>query len=349
MATDLSEIQSKWSSMQHRIQRTLTEANLNEVARDITDTSNDAMKLPDELARLRSRGYVFAAYLEQKVNVLATRWDTVRREAQHALDGEVYRLRLDLQQVEALVAKANAGANNPKALMIAVPPLERELNDLERKVKEAERRVKNCYSMVERDIDQTVEQISDLHWALDQRDDATFPFLAGENLFLAAKGEWVATGNGRKDPDGILYLTDQRLIFEQKETTGKTLGLFGGKKEQELEWEVPLHLVESVKAENKGLFGGKDMLIFALKSGARYPSITVEVKGKARSKFWAGQIERMIRGGTDDERAITPDPEVVEALRSAPTACDICGATLPQLVANQRQVDCEYCGRVMRV
>ena len=32
-------------------------------------------------------------------------------------------------------------------------------------------------------------------------------------------------------------------MFEQKETTGKMLGLFGGKKVQELEWELPLHQI----------------------------------------------------------------------------------------------------------
>ena len=87
-------------------------------------------------------------------------------------------------------------------------------------------------------------------------------------LAAPAQAEWVATGKGGDDPDGIVYLTDQRLLFEQKEKTGKKLGLFGGKQTQELEWELPLNLIEKVQAENKGLFGGKDMLHFELGAGA---------------------------------------------------------------------------------
>ncbi len=68
-----------------------------------------------------------------------------------------------------------------------------------------------------------------------------------------------------------------------------------------------------------------------------------------QSKFWAAQIERMIKGETDDERAIQPDPAQIEAIRNAPTECFSCGGTLPQLVAGQRQMECPYCGAVVRV
>ena len=66
-------------------------------------------------------------------------------------------------------------------------------------------------------------------------------------------------------------------------------------------------------------------------------------------KFWAAQIQRMISGNTKDERAIQPDAEELEAIKQAPTACPSCGGTLPMLVAGQRQIDCVYCGTVIRV
>jgi hypothetical protein len=91
------------------------------------------------------------------------------------------------------------------------------------------------------------------------------------------------------------------------------------------------------------------MLNFTLGAGAPYGAVTVEVKGGVQSKFWAAQIQRMIEGKTDDERAIQPDRETLEAIRNAPTACPSCGGTLPQLVANQRQIDCAYCGAVIRI
>ena len=57
----------------------------------------------------------------------------------------------------------------------------------------------------------------------------------------------------------------------------------------------------------------------------------------------------MISGDVSNERAIEPDPELVERLRKAPTECHVCGGTLPQIVAGQNQVECRYCGSVVRV
>ena len=94
----------------------------------------------------------------------------------------------------------------------------------------------------------------------------------------------MATGKGKDDPDGILYLTDQRLVFEQKETTGKKLGLFGGKKDAGTRMGDSAPSDQGVKPENKGFLGGKDMLNFTLGSGAPYAAITVEVKGGVASR-----------------------------------------------------------------
>jgi hypothetical protein len=61
------------------------------------------------------------------------------------------------------------------------------------------------------------------------------------------------------------------------------------------------------------------MVNLTLGSGAPHSKITVEVKGGVASKFWAQQINRMATGNAEDERAIAPDPELVERLRQAPT------------------------------
>ena len=82
---------------------------------------------------------------------------------------------------------------------------------------------------------------------------------------------------------------------------------------------------------------------------AHAPQITVEVKGGVACKFWAAQVQRMLSGNTKDERAIQPDAEELEAIKKAPTACPSCGGTLPMLVAGQHQIDCVYCGAVIRV
>jgi len=341
--------QSRYVSLKQRGRQLMADTELKDLTRDLTDITNAVDKLDNELARLRKRGYAFAAYLEQKVTVLGQRWQSVRQGAHAALGDEIMRLRADRRQAEMLLDKSEAVSSHPGALESILPSLDNELKQLDTTIRAAEHRIKAQYQDLERDVNQTVEQLRDIHWYLDQQDEASFPLLAEEKLFLVAEAESQLTGRGKDDPDGLLYLTDQRLVFEQKEKTGKKLGLFGGKHTQEMAWEAPLHLVEQVEAENKGLFGGKDLLHFTMGAGAPFPRITVEVKGKAKCKFWAAQIDRMIQGGASDERAIQPDQETLESIRNAPTACPVCGATLPRLVANQRQTECAYCGTVVRV
>lgn len=348
-ADEQSQLQSKLDALQQKANQLFPKASFADASREVSEATTNIGKLPIELQRARSRGYVFAAYLEQKLTVLGEQWQTIQRDVPMAIRREQTHLRDEVEAVENALRTATQKASNLSSLQHASGLVENAVSTLEQKLKTAESSISAQYNAAKREIDQTADQLRQIHWMLDELDEASFKVLAGEKVFLIAEGEWVATGKGNQDPDGVLYLTDQRLLFEQKEKTGKKLGFFGGKHTQELKWEIPLHLVESVEPENKGLFGGKDMLHFTLKSGAAYPRITVEVKGRAKSKFWAGQIQRMIRGETKDERAIPPDPELLETLRNAPTDCPVCGASLPQLVAGQLQIDCRYCGTVIRI
>ncbi|MBE2184274.1 MAG: hypothetical protein IAE89_12660 [Anaerolineae bacterium] len=340
---------SQFQTLQSKAHELIKAIPLEELTREISEATAEISKLPGELAKVRGRGYAFASYLEQKVQVINEQWDAKRLEANRLLDENVNQLRQGSGQIEALVEKAKNVGTNPEAVAILLPSLESEVNALTAKVNAAKEAVRAEIAELKTEVSQTNNQLRLIHSYLDEKDEASFPFQADEKLFLTAEAEWVATGKGDKDPDGVLFLTDQRLIFEQKEKTGKKLGLFGGKHTQELEWAIPIGQIEKVEPENKGLFGGKDMLHFTLASGAPYPRITVEVKGHVKSKFWAAQIERMIHGETSDERAIPPDPELLETIRNAPTACHICEATLPAPTAGQTQIECRYCGTTIQL
>lgn len=147
-----------------------------------------------------------------------------------------------------------------------------------------------------------VAQLNLVSWSLDQLDDSELTLNADEALVLAAKAEWVETGKAKDDPDGILYLTDSRLVFEQKEKVGKRMGMFGGKEVQGVVWEFPVGLVESMQAENKGMLGGKDMLHLRLGAGAPHPQITLEVKGGADNDAWLAEIDAVKSGAIRDTR-----------------------------------------------
>ncbi len=344
------EFEQQLASLRRKFDSTREDAGFEDISRELGELTAAVNSLPNDVEEIRSRGYAFRSYLENKAEVLNKNWDDIRRDAQRAIDDERQRLRRELYEIENKVDGAeDSGGGFMKKVTVNLDGIESEVDELESRVSAAERRIRNSYETMGNDINSTIRQIEQINWFMDEKDEASFEFLAGEAVFLVAKAEWVVTGKGKKDPDGLLYLTDQRLLFEQKETTGKKLGLFGGKKEQELEWELPLTTIDTVEYENKGLMGGKDMLNFTLGSGAPFPTLTIEVKGSADNKFWVKQIQRMKTGEASDERAIEPDAELVEALRNAPTSCHVCGATLPKIMQGQLQVECEYCGAVVRL
>ncbi len=335
-AEQIGALQSQFNDFQQQI-------NMADVTRAVADLETRIHDLPNEIEQIRSRGYAYRSYLENKAEVLQQHWDETNQRVHQAIDDEVAALRADISSVEKRIN--SLGGNTSEDTLSQA---ESALSSLKAKADAAEERIQALYESLSADVQSAVQQITEINWFLDQKDEASFDFLAGESLFLAAKAEWVATGKGKQDPDGILYLTDQRLIFEQKEKTGKKLGMFGGKQEQELEWELPLSTIDSVEAENKGMFGGKDMLNFQT-SSSQHRQITVEVKGGVDCKLWQKQIQRMVSGDAANERAIEPDPEVVQRLREAPTACHVCGGTLPRIVAGQTEVTCSYCGAVIRI
>ncbi len=343
MSTPPGDLGQKVSDLKRRHEEFLSRANLSGVASRISTITTDIGRLPELIADVRRRGYVYRAYLEQKAEVLAQQWQETQSRVHETVNREIEDLREQLKPAEAAVRQIDFRPTLP-----VINSLESTLNLVQQKIEAAESRVQDMFRPLETELQTTKRQLDEIKWFCQVKEEASFDFYPAEAVFLAAKAEWVASGRGKDDPDGILFLTDQRLVFEQKEKVGG--GLFRrGEEKQGKTWEVPLSAVEDVQPENKGLFGGKDMLHLTLGRGAPYPKITVEVKGGVDCKYWARELKRMMSGETKNERASQPDPELIEQLRNAPTQCHVCGGQLPRLVAGQLEVQCSYCGTVIRI
>lgn len=334
----VSETNSKFKGL-------ISKVKLTSLASSITTLGNETTNLPATIQAVRDRGYAYRSYLEYKVEVLEEQWEEVDEDLKHWVETESEELKDDLEHVERLVERlTNAGLT--AAAQRQLRRTQSAIEVLEEKIESAEEHIESQYNTIQREVSNTKRQLTEINWIMDMKDEASFDFGAAEEVFLVAKAEW---DDGDDKPDGMLFLTNHRLVFEQKEKTGKRFGMFGGKEQQGMLWEVAISLVEDVTAENKGLLGGKDMVNLTLGSGAPYANIIVEVKGGVASKFWAKQINRMATGNAEDERAIKPDPELVQRLRQAPTDCHVCGGQLPNIVEGQSEVECQYCGATIRI
>jgi hypothetical protein len=300
--------------------------------------------LPAQIEELRTRGYVFRSFLENKINVLAGQWE----ETHDRVSREVRQRQLELEREAEVAENALRQAMSGRASRVS--HAESAINTLERKARAAQSAVGAMYDALQQNVDQTRSQVEEIRWLLDQVDEASFPLYPAEDPVSACKAQYMETR--KEGPKGVLYLTDERLIFEQKEekATKKVLFITTDKEMvQQLIFEVPVGQVEETKASDKGFLGRKEMLELRFAPEADLSEATLRLHG-VENEEWAGLIGRVKSGEIAKERTRPKEEAAVGIARAAPTKCPTCGATLSvEIVRGMREITCEYCGSVIRL
>ncbi|MCD4686229.1 MAG: hypothetical protein K8S97_09865 [Anaerolineae bacterium] len=339
-------MQERSAAVRARFDELRDQIDMSDVTSALGDITTKIAGLPGEIAGLRERKYAFAGYLERKAEVLKTQWDEVRGKVQSTVRQEVERAQAQLGELDEMwQGMEKQWSDEGKAKVLS--QIELAIESAEQAVAGAKERIKGLYGNVPDNVQQTQHQLGQIGGFLALAEASTADWTPTEALFIAHKGEWQKTGKDKKDPDGYIFLTDQRLIFEQNEKVGGRMG-FGGEQMQEVLFAIPVGAITEAKAEKKGMLGGIDLIHLTLSEGD-YAEMTFEVKGGVDCKWFVQQLNRVINGEIDNERAIPVDEAAEEAVQNAPTACTTCGATLPPLVRGQTEMACEYCGTVVRV
>jgi len=339
-----AELQENVDDLKTRYKDLVSRVQLTDVVSETESLGTTLQTLPDDIQQIRNRGYTFHSYLEDKVVVLAERWDEVNDKIEDWLEEETAELEDDLAAAASHVSSLSGDLTGRHSRI--TEKLGAVLDEMETQVSASEEKIQALYGEVEREVNKTKSQLSRISKQLDWLEGASFELAPGEGLFIAAEAEWT---DDRDKPDGYIFVTDKRMVFEQNEKTGKRLGMFGGKQTQEVLWETPLSAIEKVTGDDQGMFGGKDMMKLELGAGAPYAEINCEIKGGIEADFWAQQVQRAAKGYIAQDSTVEPDPELIERLRNAPTDCPNCGGVLPELSAGDTQVTCSYCGTVIRI
>lgn len=323
---------------------------MSDYKRYLADFDTDISALADQIEEVRTRGYRYKSFLEGKRQTLQGKW----RTAKSAMSNEIEEAESVLQ---GMITEAADEVNRAYHTAGAIAAAEGALGNLEARVDAAEAAIQATYAGIQATLYQTQQQVQDTLWMLEQIDQAEFDLLAEENPVQAVRAKWWRDGDN-KGPDGILYLTDQRLIFEQKEevTTKKVLFIATEKEVvQEMLFEAPISSIESVKASHKGLMGHQDHLDFTFGSAAPYANAHFHIDGQ-ESAYWDGLVKRVQNGDIRHEwyyaEGETPEAAaqaLEDTLVNAPEKCSSCGAPFDApLTKGQRQIQCEYCGATMR-
>src|SRR5262249_621206 len=233
------------------------------------------------------------------------------------------------------------------------------MSALESQVSAAQRNLRGMYDPLNDNILQTQKQLDDIVWTLTQAEQASFGFLATEAPVEAVAANW-------KKPDdkdgvgGVLYLTDQRLVFEQKEEVATKKVLFIAtekKKVQALGWDVPVANIATATGSHRGFMNKDDFLTITCNpgsgmktpDGATFAKTDIHLKGET-GDTWQAFIGRAKRGDRAKERTVPVDEKAAATVANAPTKCGTCGATITQtILRGQTEITCQYCGSVIRL
>ncbi len=338
--------QSRFNALQSRVM-------LSHVQDELEDIEGAIAALPANVENIRARGYVFKSYLEKKVETLTTQWRDLRPRVEAAVQQEQAALRNDANRVQMVLSRRQLAGG--------------ALSSLESRVDAASRTLEGMYDTLDNNVNQTQQQLDDVSWSLQQIETASFGCLPTEAVVEAVPANWKKPGD-KDGVEGVLILTDQRLLFEQKEEVATKKVLFfttEKQKVQALAWEVPAVQVEKAVGSKRGLMNKDDFLTITLQApaglkggngellydGSGRPLGTAELHLKGETgEAWQGFIGRVKSGEIAKERTEPVDEAAAETASNAPTKCPNCGATLTQtILRGQTEMTCEFCGSVIRL
>jgi hypothetical protein len=228
-----------------------------------------------------------------------------------------------------------------------------EVDSFETRVSSAESSLRELFDSLNQEFGKASRQVDLIEKALDLSESASFGFLPGEYIYMTTKAVWTRDNReDKEDPEGILFLTDQRLLFEQRQEIAKKKVLFvttEREKVQKLQFETPVVVIENMKATKQGMFKNEDWLEFQLPSGSFSREVKLHLDGGDCNQ-WQQMLNRIKSGEIEAERALEVDMQAVEKARSAPARCPSCGGAITKpVLRGMESITCDFCGAVIRL
>jgi chromosome segregation ATPase len=342
---EIDQLQSAVSSLRSKVSMT-------DVINLVSTLDNQINGLPARLTDLRGRGYAFEKTLETTTSDLKNRWNGQHDNIQMQLNSLVSQFRGAMAPIDAEMARLWDVASNATAAQTMIAPLRNQINNLENRANSAQQTINAMIDAIKSDADKLIGHLDQVDNMLKQLAEASFQLLPSESGVMAVKAVWAREGKETKDdPEGILFLTDQRLIFEQKQevATKKVMFVVTEKKMvQEKLFESALTQIEDVNPSKQGLFKNEDFIDLKLANGSFAPTAKLHIWQDGDE--WLELINRVKSGEFIQNRTVPLDQAVVDKAKAAPTQCPNCGGVFTKpVLRGQESITCEFCGAVIKL
>ncbi len=307
---------------------------LKAVREDLAGIENDMRSLERMLASLRARGYLIEKSLEVDITILATQWERINTNADLILEGQTKLLNEQMVGIQKTMAELLGMAAKMDAARPLYMQVKSGIASTEAQADAADDAVIATYDAYADVVETVSAHLQWVGWMLDALSTAGFQLLATESGVAATEAVWERPG--LEPENGILFLTDQRLLWEDRVD------------DFELKLEQPLKHIQEVKKEMEESTG-QEYLTFDLGANGPYPTVRFTL-GAPVADAWLKMIGRARAGDYTTDRAVEIDPAELERIRNAPGQCSNCGAGLTApILRGQNEIICEYCGQVTRI
>lgn len=349
----LDQLKKDHASHQREVNELQNKVNLSSIVDQMEDINTKVVNLSKRIVDLRKRNYIFDTSLEKKAFDFHKNWQPIQTNLRIKINQEANSLKIEMKNVESQLVKSSSNFQNINYSRQILNSLDVQIKNLTEKVSASERLLRGLFDTFERELNIFHKNLSNIEWSLEAFETSNVKLFPYEFLILAVKSVWTRDGNEDKDdPEGVLFLTDQRLIFEQKQEVATKKFLFITREReliQEILVDIPIKLVENVTPSKQGVFKNHDFLEIDFASGAQYAKTDFHLHNQD-CEDWKALINRVISGDFDKNRTEEVDQEVVDQIRNAPTICPQCGATIKvQLIRGMDQITCEFCGAIIKL
>jgi len=294
IAAEVTALQSSFSDLQRRSSFTDIISHINTI-----DTS--FIQVSELMESARSEGYTFQSDLETTLYNAQSQWEGVRPQVVSMINQHSSSMQSQVASVNPMIMDLNARLSNPASAAPAIRSSQSYINNLLSNISRVESDLQNRYQGVENSIQNVRSRLNDIHWAMDQLAGAKFQLENGEALVMAVKARWDK--EGKEDPEGLLYLSNRRLIFERKEKVATKKVLFITTASELVQEVIITQVIGNIRdttADKRGVFKNQDYLLVQF-SDPKLGQVAFHIDGQD-SKNWVLLIGRVRTGQIEQER-----------------------------------------------
>ncbi len=328
------EISEESKSLQARVNTLQTSVQMTRNREAVEQIQVNVNGLVQRIDGLRTRGHVFEKDMEGQVQGLVNSWSQLYPNLLAQINAQSSALMNTFRPIEIQMPQLVAMSGNPAAARALLATLQSAVGQEESKVSAAEQAIKGMYNQFTSQMSAFTRHLEKIEYLLAQLAEAPFQLLPTEAGIAAVKTVWSKTGKEQKaDPQGVLYLTDQCLIFEQKEEIATKKVLFVAKEKQKvqaLQLEAPLAQVDKVETSQQGLLKNEEHIEVHFLSGAAVQLAHFHIWQD--NAVYQAPINRARNKDFDQGRAVALDQAAVEKVKAAPAQCPSCGGNITTVV-----------------